>query len=114
MGRITISLNDDIMRALRRIQGDFIGGSGEEWSFTTIVNMVLLGGLLGSKRFAKKDWRVIVDFLEEQKLDLDLEAGVDTLASHALEMKGWGQVVQQMQLKEAEGGEQEEEGEYQE
>ena len=102
MARVTITLNDDIMKALRKIQGQFIAGSGDEWSFTTIVNMVLVGGLIGSKRFKSKDWTNIFDFLEDQKLDLDLEAGVDTLASHALEMKGWGQVVEQMQLKEAE------------
>ena len=100
MGRITITLDDDIMKALRKIQGKFIADSGEEWSFTTIVNMVLLGGLLGSGRFSSKVWKTIFDFLKQQKLSLELEAGVDTLASHALEMKGWGQVVQQMQLKE--------------
>lgn len=110
MGRMTVTLDDDIMKALRKIQGKFIADSGEEWSFTTIVNMVLLGGLLGSDRFSKKVWRTILDFLEQQKLNLDLEAGVDTLASHALEMKGWGQIVQQMQLKEAE----EEKGEEEE
>lgn len=102
MGRITVTLDDDIIKALRQIQGKFIADSGDEWSFTTIINMVLLGGLLGADRFRKKDWRTIYDFLEYQKLSLDLESGVDTLASHALEMKGWGQIVQRMQLKEAE------------
>ncbi len=102
MARVTITLNDTVMKTLRKIQGQFIAGSGDEWSFTTIVNMVLVGGLIGSTRFKKKDWLDIFDFIEHQKLDLDLEASVDTLASHALEMRGWGQVVQQMQLKEAE------------
>ena len=44
------------------------------------------------------------------KSNFSIAAGGDTLASHALEMKGWGQVVQQMQLKEAE----EEKGEEEE
>lgn len=102
MGRMTITLNDTLEKSLRRIQGKFIHDFEKDWSFTTIVNMVILGGLLGAERLKNKDWEVIDDFLKEEKLSLDLEAGIDSLASHALEMKGWGQVVQRMQLKDAE------------
>lgn len=107
MGRMTITLDDDIQKVLRKIQGTFIADSGDEWSFTTIANMVLLAGILGAERLRKKDWETIFNFLKHQKLGLDLEAGVDTLASHALDMRGWGQVVQQMQLEEAREEEQE-------
>jgi len=86
-----------------------IQDTGEDWSFTTIVNMVILGGLIGPERLKKKDWEIIRGFLLDEKLSLDLEAGVDTLASHNLEIKGWGQVVQEMHLKEAEEEEEEQE-----
>jgi len=113
MGRMTVTLDDFLQKELRKIQGRLIQGTGEDWSFTTIVNMVILGGLIGSERLKKKDWEIIRGFILEEKLSLDLEAGVDTLASHVLEIKGWGQVVQQMQLKEAgEEDQQEEEEEY--
>jgi len=105
MGRMTITLDDFLQKELRKIQGKLIQDTGEDWSFTTIVNMVILGGLLSSERLKKKDWEIIGGFLLEEKLSLDVEAGVDSLASHALEARGWGKVVQQMQLKEAEGEE---------
>lgn len=102
MGRMTITLNNILEKSLRQIQGTFIHDFEKDWSFTTIVNMVILGGLIGAKKFKDEDWKIIHNFLEEEKLSLDLEAGIDSLASHVLDMKGWGQVVQQMQLKEAE------------
>ena len=97
MGRMTVTLNDTLEKSLRRIQGKFIHDFEEDWSFTTIVNMVILGGLIGSKRLKKKDWEIIHDFLEDEKLSLDLEAGIDSLASHVLEMRGLGKVVQQLE-----------------
>lgn len=103
MGRVTITLNDFLQKELRKIQGKLIQDTGEDWSFTAIVNMVILGGLIGSERLKKKDWDVIQGFISEEKLSLDVEAGIDSLASYALEMKGWGKVVQQMQLREGEG-----------
>jgi len=108
MGRVTITLNDFLQKELRKIQGQLIQDTGEDWSFTTIANMVILGGLIGSERLQKKDWDIIQGFLLEEKSSLDVEAGVDSLASHALEMKGWGEVVQRMRLREAKEEEEEE------
>lgn len=86
MGRMTITLNDIIEGKLREIQGGYIAASKQDWSFTTIVNMVLLGGLIGAEKFGKKQWGIIDSFLKEEKLALELEAGTDSIISHLVEM----------------------------
>jgi len=85
MGRMTV---DFLQKELRKTQGRLIQDTIEDWSFATIVNMVILGGLIGSERLKKKDWEIIRGFLLDGKISLDLETGVDILASRALQMKG--------------------------
>lgn len=87
MPRITVTLDDDIMKILRQIQGSYIADTGEDWSFTTIVNMVLLGGLVGVKKFKKQEWKTINEFLDEKKFNLELESPLDIIANYKLQME---------------------------
>jgi len=48
--------------------------AGKEMSFTTVVNVVLLGGILGANKFDSNIWREILGFIEEAFPDLELEA----------------------------------------
>ena len=50
---------------------------GDDISFTTAVNMVLLGGLGGARKFEKEDWQNIKNFLNDQKIRLDALSGED-------------------------------------
>ncbi len=43
-------------------------------SFTTIVNVVLLGGILGANKLDNNIWREILSFIEEESPKLEFEA----------------------------------------
>lgn len=43
-------------------------------SFTTVVNVVLLGGILGANKLDNNMWREILSFIEEESPVLELEA----------------------------------------
>ncbi|AIF84151.1 hypothetical protein NTE_02096 [Candidatus Nitrososphaera evergladensis SR1] len=77
MNRLSITLNDFLEEKLRGIQGDLIKGRKQDISFTTVVNMVLLGGILGSRYLKKDDWQAIKDFLDDQQINLDAEGLTD-------------------------------------
>jgi hypothetical protein len=77
LNRLSITLNDFLDDQLRDIQGALIKKLKRDISFTTVVNLVLVGGLLGSKHFDKKDWRIINDFLAEEQINIDAEGLTD-------------------------------------
>jgi len=84
MARQTVSLDPTIEKSLRRIQGTLIVKFEREYSFTTIVNMVLLGGLVGSGKFDEEVWDMINQFLNDRQENLDLEAAADILISRVV------------------------------
>lgn len=73
MLRRTITLNDAIYNELQKIRAASLE-LGREMSFTTIVNIVLLGGILGADRFDAHTWREILAFIEEESPTLEFEA----------------------------------------
>ena len=48
--------------------------AGKEMSLTTVVNVVLLGGILGANKFDNNIWKEILAFIEEEFPELELEA----------------------------------------
>jgi len=77
MNRLSITLNDFLDDQLREIQGSLIKKLKRDISFTTVVNLVLLGGLLGAQHFDKKDWQTINEFLDEEQINIDKEGLTD-------------------------------------
>ncbi|HIJ98510.1 TPA: hypothetical protein H1005_01025 [archaeon] len=73
MIRRTITFNVDIYNELMNIRASAIS-AGKEMSFTTIVNVVLLGGILGANKFDTSIWKEILSFIEEESSVLELEA----------------------------------------
>lgn len=73
MYRKTISFDEEIYKRIKEIQGEFIESAGEfdDMSFTTAVNMLVLGGLVFAPDKEDERWDVITDFLEERIFDLD-------------------------------------------
>jgi len=71
MTRITISLDDEIEMKLKEIQNTISLFTTENWSLSRVINMVLVGGLVGSKELKICDWYTIKKFMdgEEKKLD---------------------------------------------
>ncbi len=73
MIRRTITFNEEIYSELMNIRASAIS-AGKEMSFTTIVNVVLLGGILGANKLDNNIWREILGFIEEESPKLELEA----------------------------------------
>ena len=59
--------------------------SGKDMSFTTALNMVLLGGIIGSSNFTQGNWSDISDFLENEDSKLNLLSLKDQFADVLLE-----------------------------
>ncbi len=86
MQRKTITIHDEIYRELQKIRASFIESDiVPDMSFTTAVNMVLLGGIVATDRFTDDDWGVLSKFLQEQRATLELESFTDRRADGYLE-----------------------------
>ena len=73
MIRRTITFNEAIYSELMNIRASAIS-AGKETSFTTIVNVVLLGGILGANKFDARIWVELLSFMEAESPELELEA----------------------------------------
>lgn len=73
MQRKTISFDDRIYKRIKEIQGEFIESAGDfdDMSFTTAVNMLVLGGLIFAPEGKDERWEAITDFLKEKSFDLN-------------------------------------------
>lgn len=74
--RRTVTFPKPIYDGIQKIRATFLV-DGEDISFTTAVNMILLGGLRGAGKFDKEDWEIIASFLRDQKVKLDRFSGED-------------------------------------
>lgn len=79
MIRRTITLNDAIYNELQKIRASVIR-AGRDISFTTIVNVVLLGGIVGADSFDARTWRIIKNFVDQTGVELEIEAIRDQYA----------------------------------
>jgi hypothetical protein len=73
MIRRTITFDEAIYNELMSIRASAIS-AGKEMSFTTIVNVVLLGGIMGANRFDTHIWKEILAFIEQESSSLEFEA----------------------------------------
>jgi hypothetical protein len=86
MSRRTVTIADVLYRELQKMRAKFIEADiVDDMSFTTAVNVVLLGGLIATDRFTDEDWELIHDFLVESGRDLELESLTDRRADAYLE-----------------------------
>jgi len=70
MVRITISLENELEAKIKEIQKQFALFSSENWSLSKIINMVLFGGIIGSKNLKICDWYTIRGFMDGEEKDL--------------------------------------------
>lgn len=89
MTRITITIDENLYKALRKIQGNFISSTGEDWSFTTIVNLVILAGIIApeylDERLKNEFWRTLTAFIMDKKVELELSGIEDKIVERILE-----------------------------
>ena len=68
--RRTITIDTDLEKKLRDIQGQMIVASNKNWSLSAILNVVVLAGIVGSSSLGKDEWKVIKSFLKGDKPNL--------------------------------------------
>ena len=69
--RRTITIDPDLEKKVRDIQGQLIVASNKNWSLSAILNVVVLAGIMGgSSSLTKPEWKVIRSFLKGDKLNL--------------------------------------------
>jgi len=68
--RRTITIDTDLEKKLRDIQGQMIVASNKNWSLSAILNVVVLAGIVGSSSLDKDEWKVIKSFLKDGKPNL--------------------------------------------
>lgn len=81
MQRMSVTLDDNVVKTLRGIQGRLIEKFEKDISFTTIVNTILLAGTLGSDDFSEETWAAISEFLHKEQINLDKEGLTDNFVN---------------------------------
>ena len=70
-GRRTITMDVDLEKRVRDIQGQLIVASNKNWSLSAILNIVVLAGIMGgSSSLSNAEWNVIKSFLKGDKPNL--------------------------------------------
>lgn len=85
--RRTVTINDTLYNEVQKVRASFIK-TGQEMSFTTAINMVLLGGLVGTSKFTPEEWSIVADFLKEESTSLELEAARNQIMQILIESVG--------------------------
>ena len=86
MSRRTVTIDDVLYRGLQKMRAQFIEADiVDDMSFTTAVNVVLLGGFIATDRFTDEDWGLIHDFLLERGSALEQDSLTDRRADAYLE-----------------------------
>ncbi len=77
MPRRTVTINKTIESKLREIQASLIKATHKDCSFTTVVNLLILGGLIGSDNFDKQVWLTLRRYAENKMIDLSEDIPCD-------------------------------------
>ena len=81
MRRRTVTIDEILYREIQKVRASLIESDiVDDISFTTAINMVLLGGFLAIDRLIDTDWALIRQFLEDRALDLELDSFTDRRA----------------------------------
>ncbi len=67
MAKQYIRIHDVLDSEIRKLQGTLIRTFVVDVSFNTVVNMVLLAGLLAAEKLDKADWALIKDYWQKQE-----------------------------------------------
>ena len=66
MAKQYIRIHDVIDAELRKLQGTLISSFLVDVSYNSVVNMVLLSGLLAADKLDKQDWAMVRHYWEEE------------------------------------------------
>lgn len=75
--KISITLDPYVEDRIRKIQSRLIDITGNNWSFSEIVNLSISCGLLSAKKLSKHDWDAVRAMLEGKKFSFDNKSAKD-------------------------------------
>jgi hypothetical protein len=73
----SITLEKEIETKVRRIQARLIEKTDQNWSLSTVLNILVTGGLLQTKKMSKNDWQKIRDLVEQKAINFDESTMMD-------------------------------------
>jgi hypothetical protein len=66
--RLTIVIDSEIDSKLREIHGQLIAADSKNYSFSRVVNLMLLAGIMSAERLDHQQWHMIKSALEHKKI----------------------------------------------
>ncbi len=73
----SITLEKEIETKVGRIQARLIEKTDQNWSLPTVLNILVTGGLLQTKKMSKNDWQKIRDLVERKAINFDESTMMD-------------------------------------
>lgn len=67
----SITLDREIEIKARRIQARLIEKTDKSWSMSMVLNILVTGGLLYTKKCSKSDWQKIRSIVEQKTINFD-------------------------------------------
>ncbi|HEY8109237.1 MAG TPA: hypothetical protein VIG05_00010 [Candidatus Nitrosotenuis sp.] len=73
----SITLDREIEIKVRKIQARLIEKTDKSWSMSMVLNILVTGGLLYTKRMSKEDWQKIRSMVEQKTINFDNSVVMD-------------------------------------
>jgi hypothetical protein len=67
----SITLEKEIETKVRRIQARLIEKTDQNWSLSTVLNILVTGGLLQTKKMNRVDWQKVRSLVERKAISFD-------------------------------------------
>lgn len=67
----SITLEKEIEIKIRKIQARLIEKTDKSWSMSMVLNMLVTGGLMYTKKMSRSDWQKIRNTLEQKTVSFD-------------------------------------------
>ncbi|CDI05627.1 hypothetical protein [Candidatus Nitrosotenuis uzonensis] len=67
----SITLEKEIETKVRKIQARLIEKTDQNWSLSTVLNILITGGLMQTKKMTSSDWQKIATLVENKTINFD-------------------------------------------
>jgi hypothetical protein len=67
----SITLDREIETKVRKIQARLIEKTDKTWSMSMVLNILVTGGLLHTKKISRAEWQKIRSMVEQKTIDFD-------------------------------------------
>ncbi len=67
----SITLEREIETKVRKIQARLIEKTDQNWSLSTVLNILVTGGLLQTKKMSSSDWQKIAAMVDNKSINFD-------------------------------------------